>query len=407
MMRVLMCVLVSLMAGTSSLPLEDSRGVALLWQQLNDGHRERPSPDAQANRLTPAEIADGWIQLFDGESTSGWKTEGTVETDNYALVVGGVKDSTIRTVEQFGRDFEVRFEYRYKSEVGNVVMACITDRQGRGGKSSIESAPQWTPGLMQVRYDPTTKRYCEEIATWPHAWDSSGLWSGSDGPSPVRLNLGIGFEVPAGTTLELRRLRLKPLGMHSLTSGFTIFDWKGCEDPFLISKLSLTKEGWLKITNGPGELQTRGQWDDFILQLDAISKARNENGGVSFRCRPGKFQSGYRVQIANQWQDDRRWQPLDYGTGGLYRLEPARRVVSNDNEWFKLTIHAQGNHFAVWVNGFQTVDFTDNRAPAKSAHDGSKLEKGPIGLVALGAAADLSFRNIRIVDLPRHKPTGP
>lgn len=33
----------------------------------------RPSP---ANTLTPKEIADGWILLFDGKTTFGWKIEG-------------------------------------------------------------------------------------------------------------------------------------------------------------------------------------------------------------------------------------------------------------------------------------------------------------------------------------------
>ncbi|HEV3118417.1 MAG TPA: family 16 glycoside hydrolase, partial [Gemmataceae bacterium] len=60
-----------------------------------------------------------------------------------------------------------------------------------------------------------------------------------------------------------------------------------------------------------------------------------------------------------------------------------------------------GNHLAVWVNGYQTADFTDTRAPNKSARKGSKVEKGPISLQGHDPTTDLSFRNIRIAELPK------
>ncbi|MBI1895900.1 MAG: DUF1080 domain-containing protein, partial [Acidobacteria bacterium] len=34
---------------------------------------------AQVNSLTPKEISDGWILLFDGESLFGWTPEGKAE----------------------------------------------------------------------------------------------------------------------------------------------------------------------------------------------------------------------------------------------------------------------------------------------------------------------------------------
>ena len=33
------------------------------------------------NSLTPKEIEEGWILLFDGETTYGWKTEGDVKVE--------------------------------------------------------------------------------------------------------------------------------------------------------------------------------------------------------------------------------------------------------------------------------------------------------------------------------------
>jgi len=66
-----------------------------------------------------------------------------------------------------------------------------------------------------------------------------------------------------------------------------------------------------------------------------------------------------------------------------------------------MTIVANGNHLAVWVNGYQTADYTDNRPANKSARKGSKTDKGPISLQGHDPTTDLSFRNIRIAELLR------
>src|SRR5919201_2112618 len=46
---------------------------------------------AKPNSLTPQEIADGWLLLFDGETTFGWKIDGEGKVENGALVLGGTK----------------------------------------------------------------------------------------------------------------------------------------------------------------------------------------------------------------------------------------------------------------------------------------------------------------------------
>ncbi len=118
---------------------------------------------------------------------------------------------------------------------------------------------------------------------------------------------------------------------------------------------------------------------------------------------PGQFWSGYESQIRNQWRGDDRSRPVDYGTGGIYNLQPARRVVSSDNQWFTKTIIARGNHIAVWVNGYQVSDFTDTRPVNKSGRRGTKLDKGPISFQGHDPTTDLSFRNIRIAELPQQE----
>jgi hypothetical protein len=64
-----------------------------------------------------------------------------------------------------------------------------------------------------------------------------------------------------------------------------------------------------------------------------------------------------------------------------------------------MTVVARGKHIAIWVNGYQTVDFMDNRPVAEDARRGAKTAAGPISLQGHDPTTDLSFRNIRVADL--------
>ena len=127
-------------------------------------------------------------------------------------------------------------------------------------------------------------------------------------------------------------------------------------------------------------MQTEKQWADFVFQGECISNGRHLNSGVFFRCLPGQYQNGYEFQIQNGYKDDDRTKPEDFGTGAIYRRVKARKVVSNDHEWFTMTLIADGNHISTWVNGYQTVDWTDTRPPNDNARNGCKLGAGPISL---------------------------
>src|SRR5437879_2934701 len=61
------------------------------------GDKSQPKP----NTLTPKEIADGWVLLFDGETAFGWKAAGEVKADDGLLVLGGAKESSVLTTTGF------------------------------------------------------------------------------------------------------------------------------------------------------------------------------------------------------------------------------------------------------------------------------------------------------------------
>src|SRR5207248_5236566 len=51
--------------------------------------------------LTPKEIAEGWITLFDGETTFGWKIDGEAKVKDAVLILGGEKATKAQTAVHF------------------------------------------------------------------------------------------------------------------------------------------------------------------------------------------------------------------------------------------------------------------------------------------------------------------
>ena len=71
--------------------------------------------EAKPNTLTPTEIADGWLLLFDGETTFGGTITGEVKAGDGVLTVGGDQSATVAPSSKWG-DFELSVEYRTEGE---------------------------------------------------------------------------------------------------------------------------------------------------------------------------------------------------------------------------------------------------------------------------------------------------
>jgi hypothetical protein len=211
----------------------------------------------------------------------------------------------------------------------------------------------------------------------------------------------VGLQYNGLGEVAFRNVKLRPLSLKPIFNGKDLSGWKAIPDRK--SVYSVTPEGYLNVKDGNGDLQSTGEYGDFVLQMDIISNGQHLNSGVFFRAISGQFWSGYESQIRNQWQGDDRTKPVDFGTGAIYNRQKARRVIPNDKEWFTKTIVAHGPHLAVWVNGYQVSDFTDTRPPHESARQGYRAKPGVLSLQGHDPTTDLSFRKIRIAELPAAK----
>jgi hypothetical protein len=359
--------------------------------------------------LTDAELAEGWIALFDGHSLFGWQAASKADwqVKDGAILVSSGEKGLLCTSVQFDN-------YVLKADF-------------RAAKNTNSGIFLRTPQVVKMN-DITTRCYELNIAPPENPFPTGGFvgrqkakavperageWQSFevtlDGPrAAVKLNGEmvleysdpsppgrgyIGLQLNEGQ-VEFKNIKLKPLGLAPLFNGKDLTGWKN--HPESKSTFTVTDKGEIHVTStGRGILESEKQFGDFFVQLEAISHAPELNSGLFIRSIPGEFANGYESQIHNGIKDGDRKQPKDFGTGGIYRRVPARLVVPNDKEWFTKTIVADGPHISVWVNGYQVTDWTDDRKPDKNPRNGLRTEAGTLQLQGHDPTTDLSFRNIR------------
>jgi Domain of Unknown Function (DUF1080) len=320
---------------------------------------------AKPNTLTPKEIAEGWILLFDGETTFGWTIEGDVKVKDGMLILGGEKATTARLNTCVSTDST---SIRYSQD--GVLWGNSVHGLSDGKPIATFTIPKHVDWPFKLSYS-----------------DKESLFT---------------LSVPAGKTAYLQSIMRWPGQTTPLFNAKDLTGWKEfktSKEKKVASKFTVTKEGWLNVKDGPGDLQTEGQWADFVVQLECISNGKYLNSGLFFRAIPDLYQQGYEAQIRNEWTGDDRTKPVDFGTGAIYRRQAARKVVSTDGEWFTMTVAAHGRHTATWVNGYQVTDWTDDRKESDNGRNGYKKGKGALSIQGHDPTTDLSFRNIRIQSL--------
>ena len=344
----------------------------------------RADEKTKPSLLSEKEIADGWLLLFDGETTFGWT--GKAEVKDGVMQIPKGESVTYKVALPVGEmifeaaDCEVGVRSASPSATGKATTSGsgwrnVTIKRSRSGNKVDTS--------IQSKADGASSQ-----SNRSEAGDNAvGSWS---------------FDLTAGESGgQVKPIKFRPTAEEKLFNGKDLSGWKVfAGDPKRVAtKFDVTKDGELHALNGPGDLQTEKTFDNFLLQIECKTNGFALNSGIFFRCLPDQYQSGYEMQIQNAIVGDDRTKPLDYGTGAIYRRIAARKVVSNDKEWFAMSLLAHGAQFATWVNGYPVVSWTDDRKPDDNARKGQKLGKGHLSIQGHDPTTDLLFRNMRIVEL--------
>lgn len=366
---------------------------------------------AEHNALTTEELDAGWILLFDGESTFGWKPTGDA---NWAVEEGVVSVSEgdrcfLVTTTEFG-DFEFLCDLRCPASTNSGVFLRMGESPGDITRDCYElniagpGVSPFTTGGFVNRLKATDAEHTGDWQTFHVTAVGGRLTVDLDGkrvleyndPHPKRRGR-IGLQHNSGP-VAFRNIKLKPLGLEPIFDGETLEGWNVFPDR--PSEFSVTQAGELQIVNGPGQIESEAEFGDFVLQMQVFVAGEHLNSGVFFRAIPGGFWQGYESQIRNEYEGNDRGSPVDFGTGGIYRRQPSRRVVADDFAWFHKTIIADGAHMAVWVEGVQVSDWIDERPASDNAREGLRTAPGVIQLQGHDPTTSLRFREIQAAELP-------
>jgi hypothetical protein len=186
-----------------------------------------------------------------------------------------------------------------------------------------------------------------------------------------------------------------PLLSMPLFDGETLAGWEGNVYWFRIDEKAIVA-GRLEQKIPHNEfLCTTGTYADFELRLEAKLVGEGKNAGVQFRSKrvPGSTEvSGYQADIGVAG-DRPVWGALyDESRRRKMLAEPdpelAKKAVKTD-QWNEMRVICRGAHIQIFVNGVQTVDYTET--------DESIPKFGVIGLqIHSGKPTEAWYRNVRI-----------
>jgi hypothetical protein len=381
-----------------------------------DYHVEAVDPPAESKLteppqlLTDGELSEGWICLFDGQTLFGWEpqSEANWRVEEGAIVVDRGEQGLLCSTTEFA-DYVLKVEFRSAAETNSGIFLHTPPRdmipETNCYELNIAGADNPFPtGSLVNRVKAEGDFQSDDWQTYEITLDGDQVTIKLDGetileytdPQPLRRG-HIGLQLNKGK-VEFRNIKLKPLNLTSIFNGEDLTGWKTY--PEMASKFTVTEEGYLNVKDGRGQLETEGTYGDFVLQLECITHAEALNSGIFFRCIPGETMNGYESQIHNAFKDGDRTVPVDHGTGGIFRRQPARLVMADDQAWFHKTIIADGPHMAVWVNGCQVSDWMDEREPQENPRKGLRLEAGTIMIQGHDPTTDISFRGFRVTEMP-------
>jgi hypothetical protein len=199
--------------------------------------------------------------------------------------------------------------------------------------------------------------------------------------------MGLPLEIRAGETI-------------ALFDGKTLNGWEGDTNTWRVEEGAIVAGRIERKQPHNDFLATKKEFGNFELRLQYKIEGTNGfvNGGVQFWSQrvPNNFEvSGYQADLGvdtdgNLYDESRR-------NRNLVAAEKATRErVLKPGDWNDYRIRTEGAHIQIWLNGAQTVDYTETDADI-ARH----------GIIALqihgGAFTKVQYRKLVLEELPADK----
>lgn len=349
-----------------------------------------------AAQLSPEQLEEGWVRLFDTQSLFGWFVAGQADWSvrEEAITVTSGERSYLCTSFTIA-DFELLVEFKCGATTNSGIFL-------RTGPTPTDVAAE----CLELNIAPTdnpfptgsfvSRKKLEPADLGPldpDAWHTYRVRLVGD---HVQVELDgkqvmdfedslidetghISLQYNTGE-IAFRNILLRPLHFEPLaTSEAWQDDWEiQTKDD---AELDVTVEDTgLRLKGGLGQLQAKSDYADFFLHAKYTLANRDVNSGIFFRCIRDAMLDGYECQVNHSIVDDNPLLPGDAGAGAIFRRADSRIVLGDGSTPTHISVLASGNQISTWVNGVQTVDFQDMRPADANPRRGSRAEAGPVSL---------------------------
>ncbi len=191
---------------------------------------------------------------------------------------------------------------------------------------------------------------------------------------------------------------------HSLFDGKSLSGWRPSENKETWS----VQDGTLMTHGARSHLfyvgsVANGDFKNFELKAKVRTQP-GSNSGIFIHTEyqeEGWPQKGYECQVINS---NPKVEPGKYVehkmTGSLYAVRNVWKSPAKDNEWFDYNIVIQGKTIRVYINGVQTVDYTE---PNDINPSGNR--SGTFALQGHDPDSIVQYKDIRVKILPDNLPT--
>jgi len=184
-------------------------------------------------------------------------------------------------------------------------------------------------------------------------------------------------------------------GFRPLFDGKSLVGWEGDEGVFRVRDGAIVAGSLEQKIAHNDFLCTKEQFGDFELRLQARLVGKGQNAGVQFRSErvPNHFEvSGYQCDMGTMGAKPIWGWLYDESRRKKFLVEADAQklaAVVKADDWNDLVIRCEGPRVQIWVNGLQTVDYTEG--------DDKIARRGVIGLqIHGGEPAVAAYRNVRI-----------
>jgi hypothetical protein len=372
-------------------------------------------------------LDEGWCTLFDGKTFFGWRTqkEGPYSGGQFSIENGEIRSNPqhpglLYTTNQFGDStLSLEFQAEAASEVFLLLRTppSPTDLFSSCYTVVLNSADQTRPrgtilGRYQVKPESlnnkkkiSAKDFHSQWHTLNARFEKGHLQITIDQNELVTLldtkplSYGyIGLLVAKGNA-RFRNMIWLPSSMLPLSESFDpTTNWRYNGNAL---KVQATADFGLKMTGGPGMIETKESYNNFVLNLEYNLAFSSSRAGVFFRSIPREEQTGYEISLQNVPKREDRDQFVGVDAGSFRNKKNARFLRPEDQKWNHLTLVCIDRQFQTWLNGVPVCEMSDFRLQeTEDSKTGPFFLPGTIQLFVPKEGSSVLFRNIRIQSIP-------